>query len=111
MLGKYYLVSYHNLRDIVSNRQEIYLNEKQSSCVIHGLAIVICTADCLVESHNIRYGTVDFLCGLFLIHFSPFRPGPFWHRRYPSSSVIWSCSYRTMVHHILHSLSRSKNTN
>ena len=49
--------------------KKIYLNEKQAACIIHGLAIVISTADCPVEGHDSCDCTVDFLCGFFLIHF------------------------------------------
>lgn len=47
--------------------KKIYLNEKQAACIIHGLAIVISTADCPVEGHDSCDCTVDFLCGFFLI--------------------------------------------
>ena len=49
-------------------RKKFTISDKQQpSCVVYALYILIAAADSAVECHDRCHGTVDFLCGFFLV--------------------------------------------
>lgn len=47
----------------------LYSNKKDTSLIVYRSAGVYSTADRTVEAHDGSHGTVDFLCGFFLVCF------------------------------------------